>query len=166
VTLGGPLDAEPLDVEVVVVGAGPVGTLAANLLGCYGVETVLVDRATEIIDYPRAIGVDDEALRVFQTAGLLPPILADTIQNVPLRFFDARGRCFADVRPTTREYGWYRRNVFVQPQAERVLRAGLERFPHVRTMLGHEVTGLAQDKHAVTLTAVDARGAGSRLRAR
>ena len=28
--------------------------------------------------------------------------LADTIQNVPLKFFDARGRCFADVRPDAR----------------------------------------------------------------
>ena len=151
--------------QVAVVGAGPVGAMTANLLGCYGIETVLVDRATEIVDYPRAIGVDDEALRTFQAAGLVEPVLADTIQNVPLRFFDARGRCFADVRPTTREYGWYRRNVFVQPQAERALRAGLERFPHVHTLLGHEVVGLAQTGDAVTLDVRAADGTRSRLRA-
>ena len=151
--------------QVAVVGAGPVGTMTANLLGCYGIETVLVDRTTEIIDYPRAIGVDDEALRTFQAAGLVEPILADTIQNVPLKFFDARGRCFADVRPTTREYGWYRRNVFVQPLAEKALRTGLERFPHVRTMLGREVVGLTQTDESATLAVRAADGTESQLRA-
>jgi 3-(3-hydroxy-phenyl)propionate hydroxylase len=151
--------------QVVVVGAGPVGTMTANLLGVYGVDTVLVDRSSEIIDYPRAIGVDDEALRTFQTAGLVEPILADTIQNVPLKFFDARGRCFADVRPTTREYGWYRRNVFVQPLAEKALRTGLDRFPHVRAMLGHEVVGLTQSDDAASLVLRAADGTESRLRA-
>jgi 3-(3-hydroxy-phenyl)propionate hydroxylase len=151
--------------KVAVVGAGPVGTMTANLLGCYGIDTVLVDRTAEIIDYPRAIGVDDEALRTFQAAGLVAPILADTIQNVPLKFFDARGRCFADVRPTTREYGWYRRNVFVQPLAERVLRQGLDRFPHVRTMLGQEVVGLTQDDDSATLELRAADGARSQVRA-
>jgi len=103
---------------IVVVGAGPVGVTAANLLGTYGVPTLLVDRETSVVDYPRAIGVDDEALRTFQTFGLADDILGDAIQNVPLKFFDARGRCVADVRPTHQEYGWYRRNVFVQPAAE------------------------------------------------
>jgi 3-(3-hydroxy-phenyl)propionate hydroxylase len=134
-----------LRTDVVVVGGGPVGATTANLLGCLGVDTMLVDRATEVIDYPRAIGIDDEGLRTLQSAGLAEAILADAIQNVPLKFFDARGRCFADVQPRAREYGWYRRNVFTQPQAERALRAGLERFPHVRTLPGHELVDLHQD---------------------
>src|SRR5512146_1482697 len=138
--------------DVVVVGAGPVGVTIANLLGCFGVDAVIVDRATDVIDYPRAIGIDDEGLRALQSAGLAKAILADAIQNVPLKFFDARGRCFADVQPRAREFGWYRRNVFSQPQAERAMRAGLERFPHVRTLLGHELVNLDQDGSRVHAT--------------
>jgi len=143
---------------IVVVGAGPVGVTAANLLGTYGVPTLLVDRETSVVDYPRAIGVDDEALRTFQTFGLADDILGDAIQNVPLKFFDARGRCVADVRPTHQEYGWYRRNVFVQPAAEAVLRSGLKRFPHVELELGTELHDLAQDANGVTLRLRDADG--------
>ncbi len=138
-----------LQTDVVIVGAGPVGVTTANLLGCLGIDTVLVDRATDVVDYPRAIGIDDEALRTLQSAGLAEAILADAIQNVPLKFFDARNRCFADVQPRAREFGWYRRNVFMQPQAERAMRAGLARFAHVRTLLGHELVGLHQDDAGV-----------------
>lgn len=141
-----------ISTDVVVIGAGPVGATTANLLGCLGIETVLVDRSDDIIDYPRAIGIDDEGLRTLQAAGLADAVLADAIQNVPLKFFDARGRCFADVRPSSREFGWYRRNIFNQPLAERALRAGLERFPHVRTLLGHELIDLHQDRSGVHAT--------------
>jgi 3-(3-hydroxy-phenyl)propionate hydroxylase len=155
-----------LSTDVIVVGAGPVGATIANLLGCLGVDTVLVDRATEVIDYPRAIGIDDEGLRTMQAAGLADAILADAIQNVPLKFFDARGRCFADVQPRAREYGWYRRNVFTQPQAERALRAGLERFPHVHEHLGHELLDLDQDRSGVRATLKRDDGETVEVRAR
>jgi 3-(3-hydroxy-phenyl)propionate hydroxylase len=136
---------------VAIVGAGPVGVVTANLLGHYGVDTVLIERETGVVDYPRAVGIDDEGLRTLQAAGLADGVLADAIQNVPLRFYDARGRCLAEVSPSSREFGWYRRNIFMQPLAERTLRAGLERFPHVRTLLGHELVRLDQTPDGVRL---------------
>ncbi len=108
----------------------------ANLLGTYGLRTVVIERSPQILDYPRAVGMDDEALRVLQAAGLAQEVLKDTISNVPMRMFTATGRCFADILPTTREFGWYRRNIFSQPLAERTLRQGLARYPHVRMRLG------------------------------
>jgi 3-(3-hydroxy-phenyl)propionate hydroxylase len=140
-----------LDTQVAVVGAGPVGATVANFLGLYGVETVLIERCPQVIDYPRAVGMDDECLRSFQAVGLAGELARDMIQNVPLRFFDARGHCFADVRPATREYGWSRRNIFLQPACERVLRSGLGRFPSVQTLLGHDVIRLRQDDLGVEL---------------
>ena len=108
--------------DVVVVGGGPVGVLIANLLGVYGVQTLVLERSPEILDYPRAVGMDDEALRVLQAAGLAQDILRDAVSNVPMRMFTADRRCFADILPTTREFGWYRRNIFSQPLAEQALR--------------------------------------------
>ena len=150
---------------VVVVGAGPVGVTAANLLGTYGVPTLVVDREKSVVDYPRAIGVDDEALRTFQTVGLADEILRDAIQNVPLKFFDAHGRCLAAIRPTGQEYGWYRRNVFVQPAAEGVLRAGLKRFPNVELNVGTELRDLTQDADGVTLHLLGPEGRQHEIRA-
>ena len=49
--------------RILIVGAGPVGVTMANLLGVQGIETLVIDRSPAILDYPRAVGLDDEALR-------------------------------------------------------------------------------------------------------
>ncbi|EKX60372.1 bifunctional 3-(3-hydroxy-phenyl)propionate/3-hydroxycinnamic acid hydroxylase [Streptomyces ipomoeae] len=140
-----------LRTQVAVVGAGPVGATVANYLGLYGVETLLIDRTTDVVDYPRAVGMDDECLRSFQGIGLADDMLADMLQNIPLKMFGANGRCFADIRPATKEFGWPRRNIFMQQLAERTLRKGLERHPHVRPLYGHELVRLEQDGTEVRL---------------
>lgn len=145
-------------VSVAVVGGGPNGVALANLLGAYGVRAVVIEREREILEYPRAVGMDDEALRLFQTVGLAEPLLEDMIPNVPLRMFRADGRCFADIRASTREFGWWRRNIFMQQIAEKTLRRGLQRYADVELRLGEEVTGLAQDETGVTLQVRDATG--------
>jgi len=152
-------------VSVAIVGAGPVGTTAANLLGGYGVDTLIIDQEPDIAAYPRAIGVDDESLRTFQSAGLADEVLRTAIQNVPLKFFDAAGRCLADIRPTRRDLGWHKRNIFMQPTAEAVLRRGLERFPHVRTGFGTRLLELEQDGDGVSLLVTDRLGEARQVRA-
>lgn len=152
-------------VPVLVVGAGPVGVTLANLLGTYGVRALVVDRSAGILDYPRAVGLDDEAMRTFQAAGVAQALLKDMIQNVPMRMYSARKECFAEILPSTREFGWCRRNLFSQPLGERALRAGLQRFPHVGLELGTELTALAQDAQGVDATLRDAGGAERRVRA-
>ncbi|QKV93086.1 bifunctional 3-(3-hydroxy-phenyl)propionate/3-hydroxycinnamic acid hydroxylase [Streptomyces sp. NA02950] len=137
--------------QVAIVGAGPCGTTVANYLGLYGIETLLIDRSTDIVEYPRAVGMDDESLRSFQGIGLADDMLADMLQNIPLKMFGADGRCFAHIRPSTREFGWPRRNMFMQQLAEGTLRKGLERYPQVRPLYGHELVRLEQDGNEVRL---------------
>lgn len=144
--------------SVAIVGGGPNGIAAANLLGSYGIDTVVIEREPQILEYPRAVGMDDEALRLFQTVGLAEPLLRDMIQNVPMRMFRADGKCFAHIRPATREFGWWRRNIFMQQLAEKTLRQGLARYPNVELRLGEEVVALAQDDRTVTLQVRDASG--------
>lgn len=157
---------EKIRTSVAIVGAGPVGCTVANLLGVYGIDTMLIDRSEDVLPYPRAVGMDDEALRVFQTAGVAEALLDDIIQNVSLRMFTGKGELFADIRPGTREFGWYRRNIFMQQLAEATLRQHLANFPHVRMRLGTEVTSLRQGAQSVTLTVRDRDGIAREIEAR
>ena len=125
-----------LQVPVLIVGAGPVGVTMANLLGVQGIETLIIDRSEAVLDYPRAVGLDDEALRTFQTAGVVDDLLKDMIQNVPMRMYTADKQCVAEILPSTREFGWYRRNLFSQPLGEAALRRGVSRFGHVQLRTG------------------------------
>lgn len=148
----------PIQVPVLIVGAGPVGASIANLLGQYGVETLLIDRNPAILDFPRAVGLDDEALRTFQAMGLANSMLKDMIQNVPMRMYTAAKQCFAEFLPGTKEYGFFRRNIFSQPLGEETLRNGLKRFPQVQIRLGWELTNLVQDADGVTASIRDSAG--------
>jgi 3-(3-hydroxy-phenyl)propionate hydroxylase len=59
-----------IDTDVLVVGLGPVGSVLANFLGQFGVKTLIIDASTEIFNKPRAIALDNEALRILQQAGI------------------------------------------------------------------------------------------------
>lgn len=142
-----------LQTQVVVVGAGPCGVTIANYLGQYGVRTVLLDRAPDILDHPRAVGADDETLRSWQAVGLAEEVLADMVQNVPARYFSSTGRRFAQVRPAAQPFGWPRRNIFLQPLTEASLRRGLARFPSVDMRLGWDVEAFEQDGQGVRVRA-------------
>ncbi|GAB7541099.1 bifunctional 3-(3-hydroxy-phenyl)propionate/3-hydroxycinnamic acid hydroxylase [Cupriavidus sp. 8B] len=160
-------DARPQDLntDVAIIGAGPVGLMIANILGLQGVRVVLVEKLDQIIDYPRAIGLDDEALRVFQSVGLADALLPHTTPHHWMRFVTHTGRCFASIEPRTDEFGWSRRNAFIQPLADRILYEGLQRFPHVQVLFGHGVSGFTQDEHGVTIRAEDALGRVTSIRA-
>lgn len=56
-------------VQVAIAGAGPVGLMMANYLGQMGIDVLVVEKLDKLIDYPRAIGIDDEALRTMQSVG-------------------------------------------------------------------------------------------------
>ncbi|WP_083657694.1 bifunctional 3-(3-hydroxy-phenyl)propionate/3-hydroxycinnamic acid hydroxylase [Herbaspirillum camelliae] len=157
--------AQVMQAQVLIVGAGPVGVTLGNLLGTYGISTLLIERNLDVLDYPRAVGIDDEALRTFQSAGMADAIVRDVIQNVPMRMYTADRRCFAEIQPTTREFGWYRRNLFSQPLGEATLRLGLRRFDHVSLRSGVELLDLVQDEEGVQASIIDEHGAQRTLRA-
>ena len=160
--------APPLDLstDVAIVGAGPVGLMIANYLGQCGVNVTLVEKLDSLIDYPRAIGLDDESLRTFQAVGLADNVLPHTTPWHAMRFMTPKGRCFADIQPKTDEFGWSRRNAFIQPLADRVLFEGLQRFDNVKVLFGRELDGFEQSDSGVQLTLKNAEGRSERLQAK
>ncbi|CAM4176093.1 3-(3-hydroxy-phenyl)propionate/3-hydroxycinnamic acid hydroxylase [Mycobacterium basiliense] len=145
--------------DVLVVGAGPVGLTLANILGLQGVRTLVVEERATLIDYPRGVGLDDEALRTFQAIGLVDRVLPHTVPNQILRFFDAKRRMLAEIAPPDACFGWPKRNGFVQPLVDAELLCGLGRFEHVEVWWHRTVTSCAQTEDAVV---VDCGGDGGR----
>lgn len=137
--------------DVIIIGAGPVGLALANYLGLSGVSVLVIEKLDKIIDYPRAIGIDDESLRLIQAITLIDDVLPHTTPNQSMRFLTAGGRCFAHIQPTTLQFGWPRRNAFVQPEVDQVLFRGLGRFPNVEVLFSHTLVSVDQDDKGVTV---------------
>ena len=137
--------------EVAILGAGPVGLTIANYLSKQGVQVKVVEQLDSLIDYPRAIGIDDESLRTIQSLGLVEQVLPHTTPNHAMRFLTPKGHCFADIQPLTREFGFSRRNAFVQPQVDSILLKGLEQYPQTDVLFARHLTHFNQDASGVTL---------------
>ncbi len=143
---------------IAVVGAGPTGLTLANLLGVYGVNTLVLERSATTVQEPRAVSIDDESLRTMQAAGLAAEVMSQTVTGYGSHYFSAAGRCFAKVQPTEQPFGFPRRNAFRQPVLERQLRDALLRFPHVVTKFQCDLKSFTQDNTGVTLHVADAEG--------
>ena len=140
-----------MDVDVVVVGAGPVGLTLANILGLQGVSTLVAEERDTLIDYPRGVGLDDESLRTFQAIGLVDHVLPHTVPNQILRFVDAKRRILAEMAPPDACFGWPKRNGFVQPLVDAELLRGLDRFEHVEVQWGRTMASYTEAADAVTV---------------
>ena len=137
--------------DVAIVGAGPVGATAANLLGLRRIETVIVERETVVHDVPRAVHFDDEVMRTWQYLGLLPEIAPATSPLDGVQFVNAARRVLLEFETQTSGLGHPSANMFYQPHLESVLRAGLLRFECVQLYLGHEVEEIEPENTGVRL---------------
>lgn len=138
--------------DVVIVGAGPVGSSLALLLADRGRSVVMVERWPEPYPLPRAVHFDDETARILQACGvggLLPELSepADVYEwrnadgLVLLRF--ALGETGAS--------GWPAANMFNQPDLEAALYRRLDGHPLVALRRDTEAIGFTQDADGVTL---------------
>ncbi|MES2127021.1 MAG: bifunctional 3-(3-hydroxy-phenyl)propionate/3-hydroxycinnamic acid hydroxylase [Pseudomonadota bacterium] len=155
----------PNDVDVLLVGLGPVGAAAANLLGRYGVRTLVIDKATDVFLAPRAIVLDNEALRILQMAGIEEGAfdtcaIAKVQMRSPLFGNYARANTAGEIDGHPKLVSFY------QPQLERALRARLQRYPCVQTSLGTELLKYEESEQAVWATLRRADGTEASVRAR
>lgn len=148
-------EKDTVSADIIVVGAGPVGLTIANYLGLFGVSAIVVEGRPDIIDYPRGVGVDDESLRSFQTIGVLDSVLPHVTPNQIMRLVDGKGRAFASMEPKAEEFGHPKRNIFIQPLADRALLRGLDRFEDVRVMFSHSLVGFKEDESGVKVRLED-----------
>ena len=128
--------------DVAIVGLGPVGITLANLLGSFGHTVVALDAAPEIFDMPRAIGLDHESMRTFQSLGLaerMAPFI-ETYRQSEYRAADGALLRRLVAAPEPHPLAWPPNLTFVQPDLERTLREHARRWPNLALRLGAKVT--------------------------
>lgn len=136
--------------DVLVIGAGPTGLTVANYLGRMGVRTLVVERNATTVREPRAVSIDDEALRTMQAIGLIDMVYPTIVAGYGARYHSPNHKPFARIAPSAREYGYPRRSAFRQPILETILCDGLDRFPNVEIRFGHTLERFEQDEEGVT----------------
>ena len=127
-------------VDVLIVGYGPVGAVTANLLGREGLSVQVVEATAEIFDKPRAITFDHEVHRVFQWCGLGQAMADITGPHPGTDYLGVQGQLIKRFDPQPPPYllGWPSNSAFIQPEIEVVLRQGASRYPAVRVDLSAE----------------------------
>ncbi|MCC9154711.1 rifampin monooxygenase [Streptomyces parvulus] len=144
-------------IDVLVVGAGPTGTMLAGELRLHGVQVRVLERDTEPTPVVRALGLHVRSIEVMDQRGLLERFLEHG------RRYPAGGFFAGIDKPAPVELDTSHAYVLGIPQpvtdrllTERALELGAE------VERGRELVGLDQDDHGVTAELAD----GTRLRAR
>ena len=125
--------------DVAIVGYGPVGVTAANLLGQMGLNVVVVERDPNIYERARA-GATTRRSCPLQQVGLADAQRRHAARN-GANFVDANGVPFVRLLPVSRGNGHPPQQFIYQPALEKVLRSGVDRFPNVSVLLEHEASG-------------------------
>jgi 3-(3-hydroxy-phenyl)propionate hydroxylase len=154
--------------DVAVVGFGPSGAVAANLLGQAGLKTYVCDRLTGVYDKPRAIALDHEIMRVFQQIGVVDLVKPYVEPFTPSEYFGVDGQLIRRMTMVAPPFplGYTPSMVFTQPPVERILRAQAGGLPSVTIGLGVELLSVVQDGAGASLQLRDQAGELQTVRAR
>jgi len=139
--------------DVAIVGLGPAGATLANLLALRGLKVVVFEREADIYRLPRAIHIDGECMRVFQSVGIADALLPQLFVSPGMKFVDAAGKTLIDwSRPQQiGPQGWHPSYRFHQPQVEELLRRKLATHRNVEVRLRHDVFVLEPQADRVEL---------------
>ena len=75
--------------DVAIVGYGPTGATAANLLGQLGLRVLVIERDPDIYGRARAISTDEEVMRIWQSVGLADRLQQDMLPDRPVAWVGA-----------------------------------------------------------------------------
>lgn len=155
----------PESIDVLVVGYGPVGAALAALLGRYGARVLVVDKATDILLAPRAIALDNEALRILQMVGL-PEDAFDKIAIPQVRMHCPVVGEFGRVNTSGSIDGHPKLVTFYQPDLERALRRTAQGLAGVSVRTGTEMIGFSEQEDGVLVRLRAPDGGEQQVRAR
>ncbi|MGW5625586.1 bifunctional 3-(3-hydroxy-phenyl)propionate/3-hydroxycinnamic acid hydroxylase [Streptomyces olivaceus] len=150
-----PAGIAPADavVDVVVVGAGPVGLTTAALLGQAGHSVMVLERFPGLYGLPRAASFDGETLRLLAGLGLAEKLWPTLHVQKALQWSNGAGEILLSMESQpVGDSGWPDLLTFHQPVLEQELHALCAALPTVEVRTGTTVTDLDQNGAEVRLT--------------
>src|ERR1051326_262476 len=155
------------DVDVVVVGFGPVGASLTALLGRRGVRVVVLERDEDVFPLPRAAHIDHQSLRLLQNRGVLDELMAQMMPNPGVDFVTADHRLLVRIpgdQPSVS--GLPASMYFHQPPFDRAIRRAASSQPTVDVRLGTRMLAPAAAEDHVVVYTRTAGGLDDRFNAR
>ena len=149
--------------DVVVVGAGPVGLVAAAELTRRGVGVRVIDKLAAPTTESRAIAVHARSLDMLNRMGIADQLTATGLKAVALQLYTGGERLFR-VPLGTVDSAFPYTVVTAQTETERVLAEHAESLG-LTVERGLELVGLIQDDDAVHLTVRTADGTTDKITA-
>jgi len=140
------------EVPVGIVGAGPVGLIAALRLADHGVSSVLLEAQPELVKQgSKACLIQGDVLEILDKSGCAKPIDDEGVTWTVARTY-VRNEVIRTVEyPHGPGFGPFVN--ISQFRIEQVLAEAVEANPLCEVRWGHEVVALSQDENAVTVRA-------------
>jgi 2-polyprenyl-6-methoxyphenol hydroxylase-like FAD-dependent oxidoreductase len=149
--------------DVIVVGAGPVGLVAASELARRGVHVRVIDKRSGPTDESRAIGVHGRSLDMFDRIGIADELVATGIKTIAFQMY-ARLKPLFRVPLGGVDAAFPFMLTTAQTETERILREHLQAVG-LTVEYGVELVGLSQQDGAVQLGLRHADGSTEEARA-
>lgn len=136
-----------------ILGLGPVGATFANLLGQQGHRVAVAEIHPEIYDKPRAINLDQEALRLWQKIDIASAVSEGCALHPGSDFLGADGELIKAIYSAPPPYpmGWPANLMFVQPYAEKLLRERIGTLDTVDIYFEHTAVTIEEGNEYVSV---------------
>ncbi len=145
--------------DVLIVGYGPTGMLAAALLGRAGHRVAVFERHKTLYNLPRVGIVHDDVLRMFQEIGCIERVWPHTF-FLPVYEMAKNGRVLLSSEvSSSATHGWPEYISIYQPAFEGELDKIVKAQPSVNVFQGEHVTGIRQNSESVEITVEGNNGA-------
>ena len=141
--------------NVIVVGAGPVGFLAALGLARQGIGVIILDREAEVVRSSRAAVYYHTTLSVLKKLGMIEDAEAIGFPSstFKMHWLETGEAVESDMKDALDPGQEFDHNLhFGQHILADLVIGHLARHPHAEVLWNHEVTALEQDDDGVTLT--------------